>query len=65
MAETIGARLLSIPEAATRCGLSKAFFYCGRSTGRLNDLRFVKLGKRVFIRELDLDAWVNAHVEAT
>ncbi|RQW87938.1 MAG: DNA-binding protein [Geobacter sp.] len=64
MAETSGARLLSIKELRKITGYSAAYFYCGRSTGRLNDLKFVKIGKRVFVREVDLTDWIDRHVEA-
>lgn len=54
-------QLLTIEEAAERCRLSVNTMRHLRQTGK--GPRFGKLGRLLFVRESDLEAWVNAAFE--
>jgi Helix-turn-helix domain len=57
--ENIGARHLSVREAARYTGLSVAFLNRLRSTG--GGSRFFKIGARVVYSIADLDDWLERH----
>lgn len=54
--------LLKIKELAKRSGHSESYYYNGKSKGTL-DLKFLKFGKSVRVRESDFEQWLHSHEE--
>lgn len=50
-------RMIGLPEVIARTGLSRSFFYCGKSQGTL-DLPLKNVAGRLQCREEDLEAWM-------
>lgn len=59
----MSAMLLKTPDAAKRLGVSEAFLEKHRCSG--TGPAFVKLGRAVAYREVDLDQWVAARVRTS
>ncbi len=51
--------LLTVPEAAAYCRVSKAFLNKDR-VYRLHGIPFIKLGRRILYRLSDLDAFIDS-----
>ncbi|MCW0001345.1 helix-turn-helix domain-containing protein [Pararhizobium sp. YC-54] len=56
-------RLLETSEAADHCHLSRPYLEKLRVKG--GGPLFLKLGRRVFYRPSDLEAWIDKHVRAS
>ena len=54
--------LLDESQAAQYCHLSKKTLQAWRSAKRPNQPPYMKLGRRVFYRSSDLDAWQTANM---
>lgn len=57
------ALLVTVPEAAARLRTPESTLRCWRHAGL--GPRSIRLGRRVFYREADLTAWIEAAVERT
>ena len=62
-AAPITSDLLDETRAAQYCHLSKKTLQAWRSARHENQPPFVKLGRRVFYRPSDLDAWINSNIQ--
>ena len=61
-AAPITSDLLDETKAAQYCHLSKKTLQAWRSAKHENQPPFVKLGRRVFYRPSDLDAWITSNI---
>ena len=61
-AAPITSDLLDDKKAAEYCHLSKKTLQAWRSARHENQPPYVKLGRRVFYRPSDLDAWIESNI---
>ena len=52
-------RMLPTADAAKYCGVSEAYFRCGRSTGLTLLPAHYKVGRRILYSTKDLDTWLE------
>jgi len=52
---------MSIPEGARYCSINEYFLY--RLIARGEGPRVVRIGRRILLRQADLDAWLESRVE--
>lgn len=62
-AAPITSDLLDETKAARYCHLSKKTLQAWRSAKHENQPPFIKLGRRVFYRPSDLEAWINSNIQ--